>query len=179
MNPRGTRRPPIMLTLFVLFTAVTLIELWLIVQMARLITWPVTILLAIVSGIIGSAMVKREGLSVLRKGQTELASGRFPAGPIAEGVVLLVGGAFLITPGLLTDVVGLSTLMPPCRRVYAKWLVAWARRNVKIINPSAPFQQPRGGNVFDAEQGSYSSPKTHRHQTNSDDTVDVEFRRVD
>ncbi len=179
MSARRRGGPPIMLTLFVLFTAVTLAELWLIVQMAKLITWPVTIALAVVSGIIGSAMVKREGLSVLRRGQAELQAGRFPAGAIAEGVVLLVGGAFLITPGLLTDLAGLSTLIPPCRRLWAKWLAGWARRNVRVMGSGAPFAPQAGKSTFDAERGSYGSQEARAEDGGDKDAVDVEFRRID
>jgi len=182
----------VFLILFLLFTSVTLVELWLIIEMARLISWPATIGVAIVSGIIGSAMVKREGLSVLQRGMRELQSGRFPAGPIAEGGVLLVGGAFLITPGILTDVVGLSTLVPVCRRFYGRTVVSWARRNLTMTGGAGgpgffatfgggrPFEGgPGGGSTGPAGPGGGFEQRTSRRVTEEDEVVDVEFKRVD
>lgn len=165
--------------LFLLFTFVTIAELFLIYQMAQLITWPGTFAVAILTGFLGSGMVKHAGVDALRRGQAEMAQGKFPAEPLAEGIVILVGGVLLITPGVLTDLAGLSTLIAPLRRLYARGIVRWAKRNVTFIGGGAFGQQPpqAGGATFDAEEGSYGSEQARPTSFPKDDAVDVEFRR--
>lgn len=193
--PPTRRRLPIGTILFLLFTVFTLAEIFLIFQLAKWTSWGFTILVTIVSAIVGSAMAKREGLAVLARAQAELAQGRFPAGPLADGVMVLLGGVLLITPGLITDVIGFSTLIPVCRRLYARVLLNWGRRTfqARTVTGGAPgvffhtWHSGGGPGVRDAEPGTY-------HSTPADgtgprvrsapapprgDAVDVEFRRVD
>lgn len=76
-----------------------------------------TIGLIIGTGIVGASLARRQGMSTFARLQTDLAAGRLPAEPIVDGVLILVAGALLITPGVLTDFVGFLLLVPACRQM--------------------------------------------------------------
>ena len=106
-----------LLALFILLPAV---ELALLVQVDRLIGfWP-TIGLILATGLVGSLLARREGLSVWRRLNQRLAEGTLPGKELMDGVIILIAGALLITPGVLTDVVGFLGLLPPSRAFIRK-----------------------------------------------------------
>jgi UPF0716 protein FxsA len=108
-----------MMKLLLLFTIVPTAELYLLLEIGDRIGTFETIYLIIVTGIIGAAMAKREGLSVIRQIQEGAVNGVPPADKLVEGLMVLVGGVLLITPGVLTDFVGLSFIFPLTRRLLA------------------------------------------------------------
>lgn len=103
--------------LFLIFTIVTAAELYLLLKLAELTSWWVTVAMIIVPGLVGAWLAKREGMKALAAIRDAMALAREPAGAILDGVLVLVAGAFLITPGVLTDIAGLALLVPPVRRV--------------------------------------------------------------
>jgi UPF0716 protein FxsA len=106
--------------LFLLFTLVPLVELYLLVNLGGLIgVWP-TIAMVAVTGLVGAALAKREGRRALASYQEALANGQLPEEGIVSGLLILAGGVMLITPGVLTDVFGLAMMIPPIRRSVAK-----------------------------------------------------------
>ena len=106
-----------LLALFILLPAV---ELALLVQVDRLIGfWP-TIGLILATGLVGSLLARREGLSVWRRLNQRLAEGTLPGKELMDGVIILIAGALLITPGVLTDVIGFLGLLPPSRAFIRK-----------------------------------------------------------
>ena len=102
--------------LLLLFIAVPLVELALLIEVGRHIGTLATITLVIVTGIVGAALARHEGLGVLRRVQSELAAGDLPAGSLVEGIIILVAAALLVTPGVLTDAIGFLCLVPAIRR---------------------------------------------------------------
>ena len=108
-----------LLWLFFLFTAVPAFELWLLFQIADAIGGIETIYVIILTGVLGSAMAKRQGAVTLQKIQKAMAEGRSPGLEMTEGLLILLGGVLLVTPGALTDVFGLLTLIPPTRKIMA------------------------------------------------------------
>ena len=106
--------------LLVLFTVVPLLEVWLLVTLGTYLGfWP-TIAVVLVTGLIGAALAKHEGLKVWSEWRDGLASGALPEEGITGGLLVLVGGVLLVTPGVLTDVTGLLLLIPQSRRFIAK-----------------------------------------------------------
>lgn len=104
------------LVLFV-FVVVPLVELALLVQVGRMVgLWP-TIGLVLVTGIAGGALARAQGLRTVARIQGELAQGRMPGRALMDGAAILGGGALLLTPGILTDVVGFALLLPPTRHL--------------------------------------------------------------
>ena len=106
-----------MLKLLFLFTVVPTIELYLLFEVADRIGGLETIYLVIVTGIVGASMAKREGLSVIQQIQEGAINGEPPANKLVEGLMVLVGGILLVTPGIMTDAFGLSLILPWSRKM--------------------------------------------------------------
>lgn len=116
--------------LFLLFTLVPLVEIYLLVQLGGLLgAWP-TIALVAITGLLGAALARREGRRALASYQEALAKGKLPEEGIVSGLLILVGGVMLITPGVLTDVVGLALMVPPVRRAVAKQVKARVQKRI-------------------------------------------------
>lgn len=149
--------------LFLLFTLVPLCELYLLLRIGEWLGGLATITLVLVTGALGAAMARLEGLRVLRSWQSALAEGRLPEDGVVSGVLVLVGGVLLVTPGVLTDAAGLALLVPVTRRLIARQLTrrlerAIANGTVQVIRmPGAawPDQDMRPGatrtDVIDTE----------------------------
>jgi UPF0716 protein FxsA len=103
--------------LFLLFVGVPLLELFILIQLGQLVgVWP-TVGLVVLTGIAGATLARLEGLRTVWKLRGELSRGRLPGGALMDGFAILVGGALLLTPGILTDLVGFSFLLPPTRKL--------------------------------------------------------------
>jgi UPF0716 protein FxsA len=109
--------------LALLFVIVPIVELILLIQIGQVVGLLPTLLLVVTTGVGGAMLARAEGLRVLFQAQRELASGRLPGQALLDGISVLGGGAFLLTPGILTDVVGFSLLFPLSRR--------WIQRRVR------------------------------------------------
>lgn len=116
--------------LLLLFVAVPLAELYLLVWLSGIIGFWETLAITLLTGIVGGGLARREGLRVWRGWNAALASGRSPEAGIVDGMLVLLGGAFLITPGVVTDVVGLCLLLPFTRRPMARLVRAVAAREL-------------------------------------------------
>ena len=112
--------------LVIVFILVPIAELYVILQVGDAIGAPLTILLLVLDSLLGSMLLRSQGRSVWRQFNEVLAEGRVPHRELFDGIAVIFGGAFLITPGFLTDIVGLLLLIPPTRallrRVAAGWL---------------------------------------------------------
>ena len=108
--------------LFLLFTIIPIIELTLLVKIGMEIGIYYTVLLVLGTAFIGAYMAKMEGLGVIVRFQRNMMEGIFPAEEMIDGAMLLVAGALLITPGILTDVVGFLLVIPSTRAVIKVWL---------------------------------------------------------
>ncbi|TFH64546.1 MAG: FxsA family protein [Gemmatimonadales bacterium] len=103
--------------LFLLFVGVPLLELFVLVQVGQWMGVWSTIGLVVLTGFAGAALARFEGLRTFWKVRGELARGRLPGNALLEGLVILLGGLLLLTPGILTDAVGFSLLLPPTRKL--------------------------------------------------------------
>ena len=105
-----------------LFLVVPLVELYVIIQVGQAIGALNTIGLLLLDSIVGGWLMKREGLSVFRRIQEQLNRGVVPGTAIVDGFLILFGGALMLTPGFLTDLLGISLLLPPVRAVVRRVL---------------------------------------------------------
>ncbi len=103
--------------LVVLFLLVPLAELYVIIQVGQAFGALNTIALLIIISAVGAWLAKREGMSVWARFQRQVQSGTVPGREIADGVMILFAAALLMTPGFLTDLLGISLLLPPVRAV--------------------------------------------------------------
>lgn len=121
------------LLLLVAFVAVPVVEFIIAVQIAHVISVPLTLLILVAASIAGGWLVRREGARAWRALRAALASGRLPAREGLDGALVLVGGALLITPGFLTDAVGLLMVLPGSRRVFRSALLALIARRTRRL----------------------------------------------
>ena len=117
--------------LVLLFTLVPAVEIYLLIQVGAGIGAMNTLLLIVATGVVGAHYARLQGFQVLRRLQDSLASGHLPANEIVDGALLLLGGALLVTPGLLTDAAGLSLVFPPTRERWKRLLLEWLRRKIE------------------------------------------------
>jgi len=108
--------------LLVLFIFMPLLELVLLLRVGGWLGWHRALLLVLVTGFVGAALARAQGLALLGRIRRDMTEGRMPAPRILDGVMILVAGALLITPGLITDAVGFLLLVPPVRREIRVWL---------------------------------------------------------
>ncbi len=108
--------------LLFLFTVVPLFELYLLVKVGLYLGAFNTVAIVIFTGIFGAFLAKMEGLRVLYSVQKDLQEGRMPTSQILDGLLILIGAVLLITPGLLTDVVGFILVIPSTRALLKVWL---------------------------------------------------------
>jgi len=126
--------------LFLLFTAVSLLEIFVLVKVGSFLgAWP-TILLVIVTALIGSALVRSQGLQLVQQLQQRLAKGEMPGQQLIEGIMLIITGVLLVTPGFVTDFGGLLLLQPSIRATLAKTILA--NVNLSSATMSGSFAQP-------------------------------------
>ena len=108
--------------LALLFLVLPILEIYVVTQVAGSMGWLTTILLVIFVSLAGAVLVRAQGLAVLARVQRRLRSGEVPGKELVDGALVLVAGALLVTPGFLTDGVGLFLLLPPTRAVARTWL---------------------------------------------------------
>jgi UPF0716 protein FxsA len=139
-----------LLALLVIFIVVPLAELYVIFKVGEAIGYPLTILILAADSIIGSLLLKSQGRAVWRRFNEAMAAGRVPHREVLDGVMVIFGGAFLITPGFLTDVLGLLLLLPPTRALARRLLVRALGGRVAIGIASAGARR-RARTDFDVE----------------------------
>jgi len=114
---------PIFRYLLILFLTIPLIEIYFLIEVGEVIgAWP-TVLLVVFTAVLGVWLLRWQGLSTLTRVQTSLEHGELPAQAMLEGMLLLVAGALLLTPGFVTDCFGFLILVPPLRQRMAGWLL--------------------------------------------------------
>jgi len=131
--------------LIALFIAVPLVELYVIVQVGGLIgIWPTLALLLGVS-FCGAMLLRHQGRGAWRRFNEAIAQRRFPGREVADGLLITVGGALLLTPGFVTDAVGLLLLLPPSRAIARGMLRGYVTRRFTIVGTRGPAPGPGPG----------------------------------
>lgn len=118
--------------LILLFVLLPLCELFLLIRIGQLIGLFPTIAICIVTGVLGATLTRRSGVSILNRIQGEMSQGRVPAREIVEGLLVLVSGVVLLTPGVMTDAAGFLLLAPPIRRTVAGVLVHHFKGRIRV-----------------------------------------------
>jgi UPF0716 protein FxsA len=146
---------PLGLLLLILFIAVPLVEVALFIQIGGWIgLWP-TLAAIVATAVVGSAVIRHQGLSVAHRARERLATGDVPMREGFDGLCLVVAGLLMITPGFFTDAIGGALLLPPVRAlVYGR-----VRDRIHVVMPEDPRRggppppggPPRGGDVVDAD----------------------------
>jgi len=119
------------LRLFLIFTIVPIIEVWLLIRIGRVIGALPTVAMLIAISMAGAWLARSQGFSVIVAIQQELAAGRLPAAHILDGAFILAGGILLLTPGFFTDFIGLFFLIPASRRLLKLRLGRWLEQKLR------------------------------------------------
>ena len=120
-----------LLLLVAIFIVVPIAELYVIIQVGQAIGALPTVAILLADSIIGSMLLRHQGRSAWRRFNAAMAEGRIPAREVLDGVLVIFGGAFLITPGFITDIIGVVLLIPPTRAVMRRVMSrVFARRFV-------------------------------------------------
>lgn len=155
-----------MFPLAILFILWPIVELAVLIRIGRATSVTTAILLVIVPAMLGAFLAKREGLKTYRRIQKELAAGHIPGDQLVEGLLILAAGALLITPGLISDTLGILLLVPPLRRLAREVLKRRFHKRFTIVH----FGGSTHGEPAHDKPG-YGGP--------NDDFVDVQAREVD
>ncbi len=118
------------LRLFLLFTLVPALELYLIIKVGQVIGAFNTLLIIIFTGILGAFYARQQGVRVMTNIHWEMSEGRLPGDELINGAMLLVGGAFLITPGFLTDISGFALIFPLTRDMIKGSVTEFMRKRI-------------------------------------------------
>ena len=110
-----------------------------------------TIALLVADSLLGSWLLKSQGRTVWRRFQETMQAGRIPHREVIDGVFVIFGGAFLITPGFLTDVVGVLLLLPPTRAFFRRWLIRRGGRMFGISIATGRRARPDTRQDWDVE----------------------------
>lgn len=156
--------------LFLLLLAVPVVEITLFLEAGRVIGIIPTILLTIGTAVAGTALMQAQGLATLNRIRQSLEKGEMPIAPVIDGMGIFVAGILLLTPGFLTDVLGLLMFVPPIRRGVGRWLFSKLARGGQVrfgtYGTSDPVPPPRGRPAGDGFK-------------KADDVVDAEFETID
>ena len=117
--------------LFLLFTIVPLLELALLIELGGIIGVTNTIAIVIITGFIGAALARSQGFGILNRIQAEMAQGQLPGDSMVDGLLVFAGGLLLLTPGLLTDVLGFSLLIPASRSFLKTYLIRYFKSKIQ------------------------------------------------
>ena len=155
--------------LFLLFTIIPLTELWLLLWFSSLTSPTVTFGLVVVTGILGAWLARKQGSQAWRKIQQHMAQGQPPTSVLLDGLMILIAGAFLITPGIMTDMVGFALLIPVCREMLKRHVGEWLKQRAKTQFQTHTTFHTSGGGFQEFQQRPASPPE--------EDIIDVEFVR--
>ena len=153
---------------------VPIVEIYVLLQVGQLLGVLPTVVLLVVMSLLGAYLLRREGARTWRAFRTALASGRLPAAEVADGALVILGGALLLTPGFATDAFGLLCVVPPTRAVLRRLLTRQVARRLSVgpLLGGGPF----GGGPFSG--GPFGSGgASSRRRSRPDTVVDGEVVR--
>ncbi|MEM1442760.1 MAG: FxsA family protein [Verrucomicrobiota bacterium] len=139
--------------LLLLFISIPLLELCIFLMLGSKIGIPTTLAIIVLTAVLGAWLTKSEGLKTLTKYQNAVNQGRLPHEEVMDGLMILVAGAVLLTPGFLTDAIGFSLLIPTVRSFVKGIAKSYLSNRVNIVgeNMGAPRPQPGASKVINVE----------------------------
>lgn len=156
--------------LFAIFIVVPLLELYVLIEVGSAIGALPTILLTILTAALGAFLMKHQGVQVVKQAQLSLSRGEMPQQQVVEGMLVFIGGAVLLLPGLVTDLIGFLLLIPPIRAALAK---RWLSKRVKAGAGYQAYVHTEW-TVRDAESGRISYTHTSYQKNDAPDVIEGE-----
>ncbi len=127
--------------LILLFTLTPLIELFLLLKLSDITSVWATIGIVLTTGVVGAFLAKSQGRIILSKIRIEIDSGRMPGNELINGLCVLVGGALLLTPGIITDIIGFSLVIPGTREIFKTYIKNKIKNMIQTGNTSFYFRK--------------------------------------
>lgn len=124
--------------LFLLLTILPLIELALLLLMGKYTGVSFTLAFVIVTALVGAVLLRYQGFQTLRNIQRDLQQRQLPTDSLLDGLFIFIAAILLILPGVTTDIVGLTILIPPLRQLYKTWLIRWFKARFKLQGFAPP-----------------------------------------
>ncbi len=152
--------------LFALLILVPLIEILILIRVGKVLGGFPTIALVIGTALLGVMLLKKQGRATLDKARLKMAQGSLPAGEMADGLFLAVGGALLLAPGFLTDLIGFACLIPLCRRLLLALLMrALGRKaHIQMMMVRPPGSQAPGPGSGQPPRGKTIEGEYHKEE---------------
>jgi UPF0716 protein FxsA len=123
-----------LLRLFLVFTIIPIIEIWLLIRVGSVIGPLPTVAILLAISMTGAWLARSQGFRIIVAIRDDLAAGRMPAAHFLDGVLILVGGILLLTPGFFTDFIGLFFFIPATRNLLKRWLRTWLEQKLRQGN---------------------------------------------
>jgi len=161
--------------LFLLFIVVPIVEMYILIKVGGLIGGLYTIGLVLLTALIGVTLLKRQGLSTFMTAQQKMNSGQMPVTEIAEGLMLAIAGALLLTPGFVTDTIGFILLTPMLRQRLAKRIFNMWLKNSKqtqFYSQTTFYTRDPGA----AGRSPFDEPRAH--DADSPDVIEGEYKTI-
>ena len=150
--------------LFFLFVAIPLIELWLLFKLAALTNAWVAILCVVLTGFVGYWFARAQGWQAYQEIRKSFEKQKNPTNSLVDGLLILIAGVLLMTPGMITDLAGFMLLVPISRRLFRRWLIRYFSNRIKtvVMEQIAPQGEPVGR---EAEEGVFEGIVVDREFT--------------
>ena len=138
---------------FLFFIVIPLLEVMLFITIGKYIGLWNTIIIIIITGIIGAILVKSQGITILNKALEEIKSNKIPIFSIFEGIAILIAGAFLLTPGFLTDTLGCILLIPKTRNLIISYITTHLKKRTVYKEKSTyyPDEEDKKNKIFEGD----------------------------
>lgn len=130
-------------SLFLVFLIIPIIEIYLLIKVGGIIGAIPTILLIIATAAIGAFLLRMQGIATVNRVQSTLQRGEIPAIEMMEGLLLLISGALLLTPGFFTDAIGFLALVPPLRQKF----IVWGLKHMNVVQMQQHTHQTYEGHA--------------------------------
>ena len=167
--------PSFRLSLLLLFIALPLIEIAVFIKVGQEIGMAWTIFIVIATAVVGTWLLQAQGFGVLAKARSSVLNGEMPIEPVIESVLLLIAGAFLLTPGLITDGIGFLLLVPPIRVLIARHVLKHVLERFLFFPTADDFNQSSQGH----DPTDKRHDPSHKSKRGKGVVIEGEFERLD
>lgn len=152
-----------MIRLLLLLTIVPAVELFVLLQLGAWMGPGPTLMLIVLTGVVGATLARREGFAVMTELQQKTAAGEAPTQSLVEGILILVGGLLLLTPGIFTDLFGFSLVVPATRKLLAPAVIKAFQSavNIQTFQAGAPYAGRPDVGAWAESPPPPSSPTAH------------------
>lgn len=167
---------PVRAILILIFVAIPLLEIALLIKIGQLIGFWATILIVLVTAIVGGWLLHSQGMEALRRVLAAVDEGKPPVTPILDGLLLLMAGFLLLTPGVITDTIGIILLIPPVRQLLARHVLS---RAFVVTVGGQTWREGTSSPDGEREAGRRQGRPTSHRPTASGPVIEGEFERIE